>query len=66
MYLKPDLIRTIAEDQSAAAAALRIARAEYRRALIGGDLPAAVRARQKIIEAEISLDRCRFLVEGDL
>jgi hypothetical protein len=65
MHFKPDLIPSIAQDQSAAAAALRIARAAYRRALIDGDLSSAVLARQQIAEAEISLDRCRFLIEGD-
>jgi hypothetical protein len=66
MQVKFDQIEATTTDQSLAAAELRSARAEYRRALTACDLPAALRARRKITEAKILLDVVRFIVEGDV
>jgi hypothetical protein len=48
-----------------AAAALRAATRAYREALIGGDLIAAIRQKEKQLEAEVRLEQARWLIEGD-
>jgi hypothetical protein len=47
-----------------AAAALRAATQAYREALIGGDLIAAIRSKERQLEAEVGLERARWLIEG--
>jgi hypothetical protein len=47
-----------------AAAALRAATRAYREALIGGDLIAAIRQKEKQLEAEVRLEQARWLIEG--
>jgi hypothetical protein len=48
-----------------AAAALRAATRAYREALIGGDLIAAIRKKEKQLEAKVRLEQVRWLIEGD-
>lgn len=58
--------QTLIDDQSSAALRLRIARADYRRALVGGDLTAAIKAHQAVMEAEVLLNVFRSIVEGNV